>query len=82
MEDELQETQTMKPFTKSDKEAMQQSQEKFCSTCAYISDCTTFEDQSVKAQFRDGVEDISELWGCTIHRTEDELLSEMEAGQV
>ena len=68
----------LRPFTKKDAEEMKQSEQKFCSTCAFIEDCTTIDDQNVKSQFRDGISDISDVWGCTIHKTEDEALSEME----
>lgn len=65
----------LRPFTKKDAEEMKQSEQKFCSTCAFIEDCTTIDDQNIKSQFRDGISDISEVWGCTIHKTEDEYLN-------
>jgi len=68
----------LQPFTKKDAEEMRQAQEKFCNTCAFVGDCTTLEDQNIKALFRDGIKDVSEIWGCTIHKTEDEALEEME----
>ena len=70
--------QIMKPFTKSDKEQMKQAEEKFCNTCAFLEDCTTIDDQNIKSQFRDGISNISEIWGCTIHTTEDEFLENIE----
>lgn len=77
----LEEGFKLKPFTKEDLKGMKHDAD-FCDSCVYAENCETLEDQNKKAMFRDGIQDVSGIWGCTIHTTEEQALEDMEEEEI